>query len=269
MNGSACSAQLDSNSLHVLPPLPPAKTYFTATVQGRVRWESRYEALANYQQAHSHCVVSSKESFRLRQWVNSQRHARRTGKLSAERVRRLDELGFVWDVRQVRWASMFEDLAAYQRAHGHCDVPSNKDCIRLWRWVVTQRVARRKGKLNTDQVRRLDTLGFIWGQHEEQWARMLVALVEYKRAYGNCDVPRAWPPNPKLGVWVDTQRQFNRMGRLPPHRRERLEELGFRFSCSRSTAIQPHPSGLPFHPARLCQARLNAPPPTEAELFFI
>jgi len=173
MNGSACSAQLDSNSLHVLPPLPPAKTYFTATVQGRVRWESRYEALANYQQAHSHCVVSSKESFRLRQWVNSQRHARRTGKLSAERVRRLDELGFVWDVRQVRWASMFEDLAAYQRAHGHCDVPSNKDCIRLWRWVVTQRVARRKGKLNTDQVRRLDTLGFIWGQHEEQWARIL------------------------------------------------------------------------------------------------
>ena len=166
---------------------------------------------------------------------------RRQGKLSAERVRRLDELGFPWDVlgeleqmRQAKWELMYEALVAHQRAHEHRGLPDKEECFDLWQWVVRQRVARREGKLSAEQIRRLDKLNIVGIRYEEQWERMLAALVEYKKTHGNCNVPAGWPPNPKLAAWVNTQRTRNTKGKLSPQHRERLEALGFRWSIKRT-----------------------------------
>ena len=62
-------------------------------------WHSMYGALAEYQRAHGHCRVSTldKQHARLGNWVRTQRYARKKGKLSEERIRLLDQLGFVWE----------------------------------------------------------------------------------------------------------------------------------------------------------------------------
>jgi len=67
-------------------------------------WESKYAALVEYQQAHGHCGVStlSKDHASLGRWVARMRVHRRRGELSKERIRRLTQLGFVWDGRQER-----------------------------------------------------------------------------------------------------------------------------------------------------------------------
>mmetsp|Transcript_8673 Transcript_8673/g.17700 ORF Transcript_8673/g.17700 Transcript_8673/m.17700 type:complete len:356 (-) Transcript_8673:502-1569(-) len=41
---------------------------------------------------------------------------------------------------------------------------------------------------------------------EERWYERFYELLEYKRVYGNCNVPRAWKENPSLARWINTQR---------------------------------------------------------------
>jgi hypothetical protein len=62
-------------------------------------WDTMYSALAEYQKEYGHCRVStlSKTHTRLGRWVQTQRARKREGKLSEERIRRLDLLGFTWD----------------------------------------------------------------------------------------------------------------------------------------------------------------------------
>jgi len=200
-------------------------------------WRQRLNELAAFKKKYGHCrvPVSTGDHSSLARWSVIQRYLRRKGKLSAERVRKLDELGFSWEGRgewnQANWESMYKVLTAYRRVHGHCRVPlSTRDYADLSQWVARQRRARRIGKLSKDRVCRLDQLGFVWERFGEQWEGMLAALAKYKKAHGNCDVPRDWPANPKLANWVITQRKFNRKGRLLSERKKRLEELGFRFS---------------------------------------
>jgi hypothetical protein len=194
-------------------------------------WNRHLEELAAFKKEHGHCrvPVAFKACPSLARWVVAQRYARRKGRLSAERIRRLDKLGFAWDVmKQERWEAKYEALAAYRRAHGHCRVPvATGECPSLAHWVSMQRHSRRAGTLSTERIRRLDKLDFVWDGWEEQWERMFAALVRYKESHGNCDVPRGWRRNPKLADWAARQRKFNRRGTLSPDRKKRLEALGF------------------------------------------
>ena len=67
-------------------------------------WESKYAALVEYQRAHGHCRISTLDPdyAPLGNWVRTQRVRRRKGALSAEQIQRLDDLGFVWDLRTNR-----------------------------------------------------------------------------------------------------------------------------------------------------------------------
>jgi hypothetical protein len=62
-------------------------------------------ALAEYKKAHGHCrlPIGNKEHAGLGNWVMTQRAHFRKGKLSQEQIRRLDDLGFVWDASGEAW----------------------------------------------------------------------------------------------------------------------------------------------------------------------
>jgi hypothetical protein len=217
-------------------------------------WKRRWKELAAFRKKCGHCCIStvSKDHAGLAHWVVAQRHARRVGKLSAEYIQRLDKLGFSWNARderdRERWESIYRDLSAYRRAHGHCRIPTSKDYSRLRQWVIRQRVASRKGKLSADRIRKLCRLGFVWDQQEEQWKRMLAALVKYKKVHGNCEVPGGWPQNPKLAAWVNRQRKCDRRGTLLPDRKKRLEAVGFQFSCPETALDSKGKSQQGFQP---------------------
>jgi hypothetical protein len=63
----------------------------------------------------------------------------RKSRLTDERIKRLEDAGFVWSVRD-DWKTHFNELIAYKEEHGNCDVPAryarNK---RLGIWVTRQR----------------------------------------------------------------------------------------------------------------------------------
>ena len=94
-----------------------------------------------------------------------QRRDKKLGRpIGATRLHRLDELGFVWKfVEPTNWEIMFNTLVEFKNLHDHCNVPQKfVENRKFGRWVNTQRMRFKNGKLSPERQRRLDALGFVW-----------------------------------------------------------------------------------------------------------
>ena len=193
-------------------------------------WERRFEELLAFREAQGHCDVLStyKPNPALREWVSSIRKTRKTGKLATEREQRLEQVGFVWDSKEIEWERKFEELLAFKEAQGHCDVPQTyKPHLGLARWVKSMRRSRKTGKLATERKQRLEQVGFVWDSLESEWERKFEELLAFKEAQGHCNVPAIYKPYPALGMWVGTMRQARKTGKLSAEREQQLETAGF------------------------------------------
>ena len=78
-------------------------------------------------------------------WVSTQRQAKKgtvRNKISDEQIKKLDDIGFVWNLDVDKWDLRFEELKAYKATHGHCNVPCRyqKNPVSCVGWVVGQLV---------------------------------------------------------------------------------------------------------------------------------
>jgi hypothetical protein len=127
------------------------------------RWEQGFATLSRFRARKGHCLPSRyhvEGNFKLGQWVSVQRY--REDVIPAERKRRLDAIGFVWDWIDYRWEQGFTALLKFKRREGHCRVPifhSEGNCKLGW-WVSTQR--RRRKEMSAEQKARLNKIGFVW-----------------------------------------------------------------------------------------------------------
>lgn len=194
------------------------------------KWEEMFIALVNSKQTYGDFKVPKNwdKSPELGPWSTRQRKAYKNNKLTADRIKRLESVGFEWGSLDASWEKMFAVLSSYKLAHGDCNVPAEwEENPELGQWCYVQRRAFRKNKISVERIRRLEQLGFVWERIETVWEGMFAALTNYKQAYGNCNVPLLWEVNPKLGQWCSSQRRAYKESRLPPERVKRLEQLGF------------------------------------------
>lgn len=131
------------------------------------RWEDMFAQLVEYKKRFGDTSVrsNSREYARLGNWVKMQRRDKRIGRaISRARAARLDEIGFVWGfVEPTSWEKMLALLVDFKNRHGHCNVPQRfKENVRFGRWVNTQRMRFKNGKLAADKKQRLKELGFSW-----------------------------------------------------------------------------------------------------------
>ena len=93
-------------------------------------------------------------------WVGNQRNAK--DQLSAERVERLNGIGFVWDPHKKAWDKAFKLLTEYKDEFGDCQVRKRYKAngFALGIWVGNQRTA--KDQLSAERVERLNGIGFVW-----------------------------------------------------------------------------------------------------------
>jgi hypothetical protein len=155
-----------------------------------------------------------------------QRHLQTAGKLSAECIARLDELGFVWEPIDATWETRFAELRRYKDMYGDCNVPQGwAENPQLGSWVSVQCTFQKKGKLSPAHKHRLDELGFDWDPYDSFWETMFAGLGRYRERLGHCNVTLA--ENPQLAGWAYLQRSQKRKGALSAVRKARLDALGF------------------------------------------
>jgi hypothetical protein len=197
-------------------------------------WEEGFSCLIAYKKREGHCRVPNshvEKTFSLGKWTTRQRTKRDI--LPDERQKQLDELGFVWDAREAAWEEGFSYLQLYQKKQGHCRVPKTyeENGYRLGQWAGIQRQS--KDALSKERHQRLDDLGFTWDHRDAQWQEGFSHLKAYKEREGHCRVPGSHIENGfRLGVWVDTQRQSRRKGRISQERAQRLNGIGFVWNVS-------------------------------------
>jgi hypothetical protein len=93
--------------------------------------------------------------------MSTQRVFKKKGKLPADKIQQLDEVGFVWDLRESQWDTRFKELLAYKSAHGNVSVPRG-GFNELANWINKQREVYKNGKISAERVQRLEEIGFEW-----------------------------------------------------------------------------------------------------------
>ncbi|MBF0463073.1 MAG: Helicase associated domain protein [Magnetococcales bacterium] len=190
-------------------------------------WEAQCADLIRFQTEQGHCLVppSWPADPLLADWVGKQRRDWRAGRLSAERLARLEALGFVWDPEEKAWQEQWAALQAFYAVHGHCHVPDT--VAPLAEWVRQQRRAGLGQTLSAERRACLDALAFIWDGHEAEWDAMVVALQQFRAERNHCIIPTQFPENPALARWVSGVRRAYASGTLSADKVQRLSALGF------------------------------------------
>ena len=106
------------------------------------------------------------DGLRLGKWQENQRQAYKLGRLTAERIRRLEAAGMVWDLQDFLWEEGYAHFISYPpSAEGTRNVPitlTMADGFRLGAWQHTQRALKKAGKLTKARASRLGEAGIIW-----------------------------------------------------------------------------------------------------------
>jgi len=250
VGGIRCLNSSAANEIDDLPPCSDATDkYDHETVEDSRRkarwdrmWNRRYEELKEYVAENGDSLVPWKyaKNESLGVWVKRQRsHFNAEVALPDERTKKLDEIGFIWDVLEAQWFERLQELKEYKKNHGDTLVPrGNRENPLLGRWVNTQRsdythyqkikeleekwrgvevlddkakeemerLTRRSTGMTEKRIQLLEAEDFVWDVHEAHWFERLQELKDYKKNHGDMLVPRDYCEHPLLARWVNTQR---------------------------------------------------------------
>ncbi len=188
---------------------------------------------------NAHVSYITPEGYKLGSWQSMQRVNYKRGKLDADQAKRLEEIGFKWYLSEEAFEKGFQATLRYKEQTGDANAPANyiiPDGYNLGVWQGSQRVNYKKGKLDTERIKRLEEIGFKWERERKDYAfeKGFQATLRYKKQTGDSNA-RAYDITPegyKLGSWQSKQRQRHRMGKVAPERIKRLEEIGFKWYLS-------------------------------------
>ena len=122
------------------------------------QWNERLKELKQYQQVNGNCKVPQKYKGnpQLGTWVHNQRIKYKNGKLSKERIKLLNKIGFEWEstnrqqMENQRWNTRYNQLVLFNEENGHCRVPGKYPKLGIW--VKEQRQLYKKNKLLSDRI---------------------------------------------------------------------------------------------------------------------
>ena len=186
-------------------------------------WDLMYDCAKRYYERHGNLEVPVKyqteEGYGLGRWLLTQRRVyagEKYGVLGADRVRRLNQIGMVWESsRDLAWERYFREAEKYYVEHGdlNTNVHTVTDSgIRLGAWITKLRTYRKSGiqkaYLSEERIRLLDGIGMIWDVPDYLWEENFAECMEYYREHGNLDIPNAYcsPRGLKIGGWIRRQR---------------------------------------------------------------
>ncbi|MET3209777.1 UNVERIFIED_CONTAM: superfamily II DNA or RNA helicase [Paenibacillus sp. PvR008] len=168
----------------------------------------------------------------IKNWLSYQKYLYNKNLLRRERVTKLNNVGFVWNVKEKIWFENFSLLMRYIETYGHSNVTRYEmfEGKKLGQWVADQRKSYSNKELSQKRIERLNSIELCWKPFVESWRRGMECIVQFKEKYRHCNVPRNYEINGvKLGVWVTTQRKSYIKGLLSKEKIMELELIGFEW----------------------------------------
>lgn len=193
-----------------------------------------FQRLVQYKEKHGDTVVQKgyKDDPQLASWVRGIREKRASnlrkgidieempvGKkglfaktLTAERIKQLDDIGFVWSVAgpKVKWEDRFQDMMDYYEQHGKWPSQSMGS---LGEWIHKQRTnyARKDKNYMKTKAPKLDAVGFEWtprGNTRMGWEEGFKLLMEFGETNGHFNVPCPSTYDPNVDKKSDSHRLY-------------------------------------------------------------
>jgi hypothetical protein len=137
-------------------------------------WNFKYDALIKFREKNPDrwpSFFSEGIEKKIYEWCQAQRQvnaktAQRRRELSQDRIKKLNKIGFHWSLDELidkNWEDTFKKLENFIAENNSTIIPATIDgkYNSLYTWIRNQKIAIQKGKLSTDKVERLMTLGVI------------------------------------------------------------------------------------------------------------
>lgn len=213
----------------------------TTITRNQMPFEDWFYLAKEYYKEHGNLLVPIKyvtpTGEKLGIWIVNNRKRYADGILSLDRIKALNSIGMVWNIHEKSWQDMYDALLEYQNTHGNLNVPSKyvtESGQPLGRWLINQRALYLKGTLPEEHQEKLESIGIIWKSNETKWTWMYKLAIEYKKEHGNLNIPQNYTTSDgkTLGLWLQTQRNNYRDGKLRPERIKQLEDIGITWQIN-------------------------------------
>lgn len=214
------------------------KERYPKVTRNQMSFEEWFSLAENYYKEHGNLLIPLKyvtpTGEKLGIWIVNNRKRYADGLLLPDRVRALNSIGMFWSIHEKNWQDMYTALLEYQSIHGDLNVPSKyvtENGQPLGRWLIHQTVLHFKGTLSREHEEKLESIGVIWRTNDAKWAFMYKLATKYQKEHGNLNIPQNYTTSDDqaLGIWLQTQRNNYRDGKLKPERIKLLEDIGINW----------------------------------------
>ena len=219
-------------------------------------WEIGFAHAKEYYTANGDLLVNPNyvcpDGYNLGGWISNQRANCKTAdkyrKLDKVQIKRLNEIGMVWNVGEFRWEEAYKRAAAFYRENGHLVIPRHygqEKEFDLYEWVMSQRNKYRSGELSEDKIQKLEKIGMDWlTSVERDWENHYDSAERYYREHGTLTMPCTYVDESgfPLGMWlwrIRTNKTKLRTEGANGNQIERLRAIGFEFSTETEEIITP------------------------------
>ena len=217
---------------------------------GHSTWEEMYELAKEYFQENNHLDIPrgykvqtlNGKVLDLGNWIIKQRTNYSEGKLTDEKIKKLESIAIKWELFEEKWEEMYSFAQKYYFEHHHLDIPDNYKVqtstgkiVSLGNWIGTQRANYSKGKLTTEKIQKLESIAIKWDVYEEQWNEMYNFAREYYLKNHHLSIPENYKVQTTmgkifdLGIWIGTQRANYRKGKLLEEKIRKLESIEIKW----------------------------------------
>lgn len=182
-------------------------------------WDMMYDFAKQYYQEYGNLEVPRRYKtaggYALGNWIFIQRKVRngdQYGSLDEEKIKKLDEIGMVWDsIRDLAWEKYFSEAQRYYDKYGDLKIPAryvSESGVKLGVWISNLRTYRKSGiqekYLTAKRIADLDELGMLWTVPDYLWERNYASALDFYHENGHLDVPVGYVSKNgvKLGNWI-------------------------------------------------------------------
>ena len=111
-------------------PSDPAADHGTVR---EANWERNFHSAARYARKYKHLLVPASyvdsDGVRLGVWISNLRAARKNRpdsyQVTPAHIKKLNSIGMVWDARDAKWGTAYQQAKAYYKAHGNLHAAAN------------------------------------------------------------------------------------------------------------------------------------------------